>query len=81
MGQGGIKGWYLHTGCLQSLSDIHILCAESYQSYHLIHTTKETETQKTNLWLPKGKGWEGYIRLGLTCTLLSIKWKGGSTCT
>ena len=20
---------------------------------------KETETQKTNLWLPKGRGWEG----------------------
>ena len=32
----------------------------------------ETQKEKTNLWLPKGEGREGYIRI-IVCTLLSIK--------
>ena len=37
---GGIKRWHLYRGCLQSLPDTHILCAERCQSCHLIHTTE-----------------------------------------
>ena len=50
--------------------DITYMWNLKYDTNEVIYKTEtDSQTQKTNLWLPKGKGGEGYIRsLGLTDT-------------
>ena len=58
----------------QISDDITYMWKLNYDTNELINKTEiDSQTEKTNLWLPEGKGKKGYIRsLGLTYTHYSL---------